>query len=72
MYGIVAGLSLEGTPSASNLLLKKIKPDDELKDKIGYFSPDEINSEGHGVDMLKCIDNEIKDNYDILTAKPIG
>jgi len=72
MYGIVAGLSLEGTPSASNLFLKKIKTDDELKDKIGYFPPDEINSEGHGVDILKCIDNEIKNNSDILTAKPIG
>ncbi len=71
LSGIVSALSLEGMPSASNIVLKKIKEGDELKDKIGYFSPDEIRSEGHDIDIINYIDNEIKNNYDILTVKSI-
>lgn len=71
LSGIVSALSLEGMPSASNIVLKKIKEGDELKDKIGYFSPDEIRSEGHDIDIIIYIDNEIKKNYDILTVKSI-
>lgn len=72
LYGIVSALSLEGMPCASNIVLKKIKPDDPLKDKIGYFSPEEIKAERHSIDILNYIDNEIKNTYDILTVKPIG
>ena len=69
LNGIVSALSLEGLPSASSIVLKKINQDDELKDKIGYFSPEEIRSEGHDVDIIDYIDNEVKNNYDILTVK---
>ena len=69
LYGIISALSLEGIPSASNIILKKIQPDDELKDKLGYFAPEEIKAEGHGIDIMNYIDNEIKDHYDILTVK---
>lgn len=72
LYGIVSALSLEGIPSASNIILKKIKPDDELKDKLGYFSPEEIKAEGHTINILNFIDNEIKNAYDILTVKSMG
>jgi hypothetical protein len=72
LYGIVSALSLEGMPCASNIILKKIKPDDPLKDKIGYFSPEEIKVERHSIDILNYIDNEIKNTYDILTVKSIG
>jgi hypothetical protein len=72
LYGIVSALSLEGIPSASNIVLKKIKPDDALKNKIGYFSPEEIKAEGHSINILNYIDNEVKSTYDVLTAKPIG
>jgi hypothetical protein len=59
-------------PCASNLILKKIKPDDGLRYKIGYFAPEEIKAEGHSIDILNYIDNEIKTNYDILTIKSTG
>ena len=72
LYGILAALSLEGLPCASNIILKKIKADDELKYKIGYFSSEEIKTEGHGIDILSYIDNEIKNTHDILTVKLIG
>jgi hypothetical protein len=72
LYGILSALSLEGIPCASNIVLKKIKQDDALKNKIGYFSPEEIKAEGHSIDILNCIDNEINNTSDILTAKPIG
>jgi hypothetical protein len=71
LYGILSALSLEGIPCASNIVLKKIKPDDALKNKIGYFSPEEIKAEGHSINILNYIDNEIKSTHGILTAKPI-
>lgn len=70
LYGILSALSLEGIPSASNMVLRKIKPDDERKDRLGYLAPDEIEAEGHSIDILACIDNEINDPQAILTIKP--
>jgi len=70
LYGILSALSLEGIPSASNIVLKKIRPDDELKDRVGYLTPEEIEAEGHSIDILDCIGNAIKDAHAILTIKP--
>ncbi len=70
LHGIVSALSLEGLPCASNLLLKKIKADDELKHKIGYFSPREIEIEGHALDIVKFIRNEISQTDGVLVANP--
>jgi hypothetical protein len=72
LHGIVSALSLEGTPCASNIILKKIKPDDALKYRIGYFSPEEIRAEAHSFDILAYIDNKISTPHGILTANPIG
>ena len=69
LHGIVSALSLEGLPCASNILLKKIKADDELKHKIGYFSPQEIEAEGHGMDIVNSIRNEICHPDGVLIAK---
>ena len=68
LHGIVSALTLEGLPCASNLLLKKIKADDELKHKIGYFSPREIETEGHALDIVKFIRNEINQTDGVLVA----
>jgi len=68
LQGIVSALSLGGQPCASNILLKKIKADDELKFKIGYFTPQEIEAEGHGVDVANSIRNEIAANDGVLEA----
>ncbi|MCP4349018.1 MAG: hypothetical protein GY795_26355 [Desulfobacterales bacterium] len=70
LYGVVLALSLKGVPCASNMILKKIRQDDELKDRIGYFSPQEIEAEGHDANLLDRINNEIKNPCDILAAKP--
>ena len=69
LYGIVSALSLDGLPSASNILLKKIEAGDALRDKLGYFSPEEIKAEGHEIDILGYIDNRIKSAHDVLSAK---
>ena len=69
LHGIVSALSLGGIPCASNIVLKKIRHQDALKDKLGYFSPEEIKAEGHSVNILDYIDNEIKTTHGILTAK---
>ena len=69
LYGIVSALSLDGLPSASNILLKKIEHGDALRDKLGYFSPEEITAEGHRIDILQYIDNRTKSAHDILSAK---
>ena len=68
LHGIVSALSLEGLPCASNLLLKKIKADDELKPKIGYFTPQEIEAEGHGMDIVNSIRNEISQADGVLVT----
>ena len=68
LQGIVSALSLGGQPCASNILLKKIKADDELKFKIGYFTPQEIEAEGHGVDVANSIRNEIAASDGVLEA----
>jgi hypothetical protein len=68
LYGILSALSLDGTPCASNILLKKIQADDKLKYKIGYFSPEQINAEGHDRDIVTDIQNEITDASGVLTA----
>ena len=72
LFGILSALSLEGIPCASNIILKKIKPGDELKERLGYFSPEEIEAEGHRMNILSYIDNDIKNNFDILTIKSAG
>ena len=72
LYGIVSALSLDGVPAASNILLKKIRQDDELKNHLGYFSPDEIIAEGHDRDILRYIDNRTKTAHHILSAKQVG
>ncbi|MFH1349727.1 MAG: hypothetical protein ABII26_02205 [Pseudomonadota bacterium] len=72
LYGIVSALSLEGVPSASKTVLKKIRPDDEVRDKLGYFSPEEISAEGHPINILNYIDNEIETGDGILTSKSSG
>jgi hypothetical protein len=69
LYGIVSALSLDGLPSASNILLNKIEHGDPLRGKLGYFSPEEIAAEGHGIDILRYIDNRTKGAHDILSAK---
>ena len=69
LYGLVTALSLEGIPCASNILLKKINAADELKYKIGYFSPQEIKAEGHDINILDYIDNEITHTDGVLMAK---
>jgi len=69
LYGMISALSLEGIPSASNIILKKIKPDDDLREKLGYFAPEEIKAEGHGLDIMNYIANEIENHYDILTVR---
>jgi len=68
LQGIVSALSLGGLPCASNILLKKIEADDELKFKIGYFSPQEIEAEGHSIDMVHSIRNEIAASNGVLVA----
>ena len=72
LYGIISALSLEGMPCASNVILEQIKPDDALIDNLGYFSPEEIKAEGHGVNILDYINNEIKNTYDIMRVKAKG
>ena len=72
LYGILSALSLEGVPCASNMILKKIKSDDALKNKIGYFTAEEIKAEGHPIDIIKHLDNEIQNPHGILTTKPTG
>ena len=51
LYGLVTALSLAGIPCASNILLKKINADERLKYKIGYFSAEEIQAEGHPIQI---------------------
>jgi hypothetical protein len=72
LYGILTALSLEGIPSASTIILKKIKPEDELIERLGYFSPEEIKAEGHSIDILNYIDNEIKNPFETLRVKSRG
>ena len=72
LYGILSALSLEGIPCASNMMLKKIKSDDDLKNKIGYFTPEEITAEDHPIDIIKHLDNEIQNPHGILTIKSTG
>lgn len=60
LQGILTALTLEGKPCASSTALVKIRADDERKHKIGYFSPEEIRSEGHQIDPLNYIDDSIK------------
>jgi hypothetical protein len=72
LYGILSALSLEGIPCASNMVLKKIKSDDALKNKIGYFTPEEIKAEAHPIDIIKHLDNEIQNPHGILTIKSTG
>lgn len=72
LYGILSALTLEGTPCASKFILKKIKADDELRDHIGYFTAEEIQTEGHRFDILACIDNQVSSAGDLLSASPIG
>jgi len=72
LYGIVSALSLDGAPAASNILLKKIRQDDGLRNKLGYFSTDEITAEGHDMDIFKYIDNRTKTAHHILSAKQAG
>ncbi|MFH1489382.1 MAG: hypothetical protein ABII06_10795, partial [Pseudomonadota bacterium] len=67
-----SALSLNGLPSASNILLKKIKADDALKYKLGYFTPEEIKAEGHGMDIPAYIDNRLKDSREILSVRLPG
>ena len=69
LHGIVSALSLEGIPCASNMILVKIKPDDKLKNQIGYFSSEDIEAEGHNINILDYIDNEVTHTHDILTGK---
>jgi hypothetical protein len=69
LSGIVSALSLEGIPCASNMILVKIKPDDKLKNQIGYFSSEDIEAEGHNINILDYIDNEVTRTHDILTGK---
>ena len=68
LHGILSALSLEGIPCASNVVLCKIQFDDPLKDKLGYFTPEEIEAEGHRVDILNYIDNNLRNSFDVLTA----
>jgi hypothetical protein len=68
LHGIVSALSLEGLPCASNILLKKINADDEYKYKIGYFSPQEIEAEGHGIDIVNSIRNVITRTDGVLVT----
>ena len=72
LYGILSALTLEGTPCASKFILNKIKADDALRDHIGYFTPKEIQAEGHRLDILDCIDNQVTGAGDLLSASPIG
>jgi hypothetical protein len=72
LSGILTALSLEGIPSASTVILKKIKPEDELRESLGYFSPEEIKAEGHSIDILNYIDNEIKNPFETLRVKSSG
>ena len=59
LHGILSALSLDGIPSASTLLLKKIRPEEELKDAIGYFSTEDIKAEGRHADILDHIGPDI-------------
>ena len=72
LHGILSALTLEGTPCASKFILNKIKADDALRDRIGYFTPNDIRSEGHRTDILACIDNQVTRAGDLLSASPIG
>jgi hypothetical protein len=72
LHGILSALSLEGLACDSNMLLKKIKADDDLKFKIGYFAPEEINAEGHRIDILDYIENEISQANGVLMTKSMG
>jgi hypothetical protein len=69
LHGIVSALSLEGVPCASKMILVKIRSDDKLKNQIGYFPSEDIEAEGHNLNILDYIDNEITDTHDILTGK---
>jgi hypothetical protein len=72
LYGILSALTLEGTPCASKFILTKIEADDALRDHIGYFTPAEIQAEGHRIDILRCIDNQVTGAGDLLSASPAG
>ena len=69
LHGIVSALSLKGIPCASNMILVKIKSDDKLKNHIGYYSAEDIQAEGHQINIFDYIDNQTKPAHDILTVK---
>jgi hypothetical protein len=72
LQGIVSALSLAGQPCASNMLMKEIKADDELKFKIGYFAPREILAESHDIDIVHAIRNEIAASDGVLVANALS
>ncbi len=71
LYGILSALSLNGIPSASRFVLKKIKQDDPTKENIGQLTPEELTKDIHGTDILEYISNNIQEKGDILNIKPV-
>jgi hypothetical protein len=70
LHGIVLALSLEGIPCASNMVLRKLGPREPDRETLGYFSPDEIEREPHGTDILRRIANEVDGPAGVLAAAP--
>lgn len=59
LTGILTALTFEGIPCSSRMILKKIDLADPCRDRLGYFSPEEIRSEAHGMDIPACLDDYI-------------
>jgi hypothetical protein len=66
LHGILSALSLEGSPCASRALLIKIRSEEALSYSLGYFTTEEIRTEGHGIDIMDSIANKVGEASDIL------
>lgn len=71
LRGILTALTLEGLPGASNFILWKIRPDHPLREKLGYFTKEEIESEGHELPVWQYIENRVKTPRNILCVQNI-
>lgn len=59
LHGILTALTFEGIPCASRMILKKLSPDDPHRDRLGYFTPDAIRTEAHGIDIPALMDGGV-------------
>jgi len=71
--GPAHGLKGTYTPSASRIVLEKVKKKIKGRStvKIGYFYPEYLQKEGHDINICDYINNEIRDGNDILSVKEV-